>query len=238
MRRALAAFLILLTLALPAQAARTFADGAWLEFGDEIISTTPLTICAWIRPSSVTVAQHFVGIGTSATDNNRFNLAITTSGQVQAITRVTANHFTTLTTPTLSVNVWALACGVWRSATSRTVFLNSAANQTTTTDSHAPAPSSRTWIGRGVGASNSLELNGELAMAMFWNTDLADAEITALGAGAHPRMIRPANLISCPHVYGDQSPEPDECAARVYTLTGTPAKAATRPPVGLFLFGR
>lgn len=243
MRRLLALSLSLGMLVTPAAwASRTFTDGTWLQLNAALVTAVPLTMCAWIRPSAVNVSQHFMGVGGSGSDDHRFNLLLESDATLRMITRDTTNHLTTLASPTVTVSAWSLACGVWRTSTSRTLFLNGSANQVTTTDSKTPTAGSinRTWYGHGTDASANLDLNGQMAFPMIWNVALVDAEIDALARGTHPRAVRPLSLLSCPHIFGDLSPEFDECGARNWPLDGAPAKAATRPPVAPFSlsFGR
>jgi hypothetical protein len=247
MKRFLTLWLLLIALSwhlIPAQAARTFVDGAYLEHTTAVISGWPVTICTWVRQTNTSDSKLFIGVGTSGSDNHRLNLQVDT-GLFRLTTRATDVDNTDIFTAVPSLQ-WILLCGVWRSNVSRTAFLNGSGTQLTTTTQSDPnfGGMNRTWIGRGTGGTGNLEMNGELAIGMIWGgTDgaLSDREIDALATGIHPRKIRPHALISCPHIRGLQSPEPDECGPRSYTLVSSPAAAATLgPPVGLFsmTFGR
>lgn len=230
--------ILLLEVWTPVQAGRTFTDGTFLSVEPAVVTAVPLTLCVWVNPTAIGNFMDIMAITRTSGDNNRHGIQMSTTGQAQAasVEAVTAG-VATLTSPTIAAGAWSLVCGVFRSTTSRTVFLNGAANQASNTTAIAPSSGQRSYVGRGRASTTNNEFNGILGVAMFWDTDLADVEITALAGGAHPRTVRPLNLVSCPHIYGDLSPEMDECGARSWTVTGSPAKATTRPPVGVFSLG-
>ena len=64
--------------------------------------------------------------------------------------------------------------------------------------------------------------NGSLAEIAFWTTNLTDANITSLAAGASARSFSLANLVAYWPLCGVASPEPDTSGAgHNLTLTGT-----------------
>jgi hypothetical protein len=237
MKRFIALWLILFLLLVlswqltPSFAARTFADGQDIRLGSAVFTAPPFTMCVWFNSSAITETQGVIGVVTIGTDNHRFVIFIGGSNLIVR-TRDTANVDLTSTAGALSSNVWYHGCGRWSNSTTHAVFLNGTKDEAT--HDRAPTGINNTFIGRTTPSATNFEMNGPLGMAAFWDVALSDAEIAALANKRHPRKVRPLSLKACPHIRGDQSPEPDQCSAQTWTLTGTLTKSSTHPPVGLF----
>ena len=69
-------------------------------------------------------------------------------------------------------------------------------------------------------------MNGRIAEAAVWNTDLTADEIASLGADrVSPLLIRPDNLIAYWPIIGRTSPEINLMGSGNLTLGGSPATA-------------
>lgn len=94
-----------------------------------------------------------------------------------------------------TINTWQNITGVYASATSRTVYLNAAANVTDVTNL-TPSGISDICAGGTLSSSSPIKLfNGALCDLAIWNVALTLPEIQSLNAGFSPLVIRPSALV-------------------------------------------
>lgn len=196
------------------------------------ITGYPLTMSAWIYPTLGT-GQTFCSIGaTGAT--SYFYIGMNTSGYVGAYSSLAGSPRVASCATKPTGSVWSHVCGVFANATSRSMFLNGGYKST---DTYSQTPTGLGYIGIGINyysTSHVTPMNGRLAEVVFWNIDLADAEVAALATGIHPRKIQPSAIVGYWPLWGLSSPEPDiSSGGRSITLTGTPA-ASNHAPIELF----
>lgn len=194
------------------------------------VTAIPLTLAAWFKTDDDTRQQSILTIGDTASTVEEFDLACDGSAvgdPVQANTR----HTTTSTATTSSgftAGVWAHACAVFTSATSRAAFINGSSKGTNAT-SKTPTSLDTIRIGALARSAPDNFFDGSIADAAIWSASLTDAEVAALARGVSPLRIRPLSLVFYAPLLGLGSPEPDYTSGqRVLTLTGSPA-AATAP---------
>ena len=196
-----------------------------------VVSSFPLTMACWVRPTTVSANQALMSIHSKAANANRHILTITSVGRLSGISGATATA-TCANSPV--VDVWQHAAFVVSSVSSRSIFLNASGKVTNTTSS-TPAGLVETSIGSSFnGTSRFAYMSGLIAIPAIWNVALTDAEILQLAQGAAPQTIRPQNLVAYwplntpgSTVEFDQNP----FAPRRYDLTVTGATQAIDPPI-------
>lgn len=212
--------------------ARTFSTGNSLSVAS-VVADVPLTISAWIYPTTLGVGQCAVGVGRTGTQNHSHILRIPTVDTIRAQTQQTTAVFAEAS-GTLSTNVWAHACVVFASSTDRRAYLNGSSSEGTNTTAATPVSMTTTAIG--VHTSGVNPFNGRIGEVGIWNVALTAPEIDALARGVSPRLIRPGNLKGYWPVWGAASPEPDLSGSGFnMSLTGTPAQV-DHPPTMAYLW--
>jgi len=132
-----------------------------------------------------------------------------------------------------SANTWHHACAVERSTTDRSAYIDGG-SRGNVGGTEAPASADEVQIGTIDGATR---LQGKVAEAAIWNTDLDDPEVALLGLGLCPLFIRPANLVFYAPLIGRYNPEIDIMGSRNLTLIGTVVENHPRmiyPKAGLY----
>jgi hypothetical protein len=96
-----------------------------------------------------------------------------------------------------STNTWNHGCGVWRSSSSRSAYLNggSRTDDTTNVNVNLGGFTSLEFGSYRATQSGAGYFNGYLAGFGVWNVALDDNEIAALGKGFSPHLIRPQSLV-------------------------------------------
>lgn len=189
-------------------------------------SAAPLTMVCWFRSSSNTANQAVMSLNAAAS-NDEFNIrvrgdvggdpiaAIAKEGGTDAIVNSTAGY---------TVDVWAHACAVFASSTSRTIYLNGG-NSATDTTSAAPASIARTAIGCLGRPTPVVFFSGDVAEAALYNAALTAAEAAMLALGVSPLLVRTGALVGYWPLLGRFSPEIDLRGGNGLTLTNTPVYA-------------
>jgi len=194
------------------------------------VTAPPFTISLWFKPVDATTNGFLAGVSDTAGDNNYFRLRKNSDGTLSAAAFATSAASATTTT-TYTAGVWHHACARFTSATSRQVYLNGGGKGTNTTN-RSPAGVDSVCVGARVGATASDLVASDIAHVAIWNVALTDQEIAALARGTSPLSIRPQNLVFFAPLDGRASPEIDYTRnGNDLTLTGSPAVAATSPPV-------
>lgn len=185
-----------------------------------VVTAVPLTLACWFNNDSSLATRALVVLSDSG-GSNGFRITTSTSRTLRAVAEAAGSTGNAETTATFSNTTWNHACGVFASATSRTVYLNGG-NAVSNTTSRTPSGINRTRIGVGGSASDSY-MNGLIAEVGIWNTDLTAAEVASLGDGVSPALVRPRSLVLyMPLIRGFN----DLIGARVFTAAGSPTVAA------------
>ena len=202
--------------------------------GSAIVTAAPLTLAAWVSPTTVTGNYALVSIGHNAAGDQRFVLGLLSSNIIcQAVLNGSGGLATSAAT--VLTNTWQHAAAVFASSTSRAAYRNGTAKGTNATNITPGTPTITTVGAQFVGsATASFFYSGLIAEAGIWNAALSDQEIAALALGVPPFRVRPAALVGYWPLWGFGSPEPDlSGSANNLTLTATPP-AANHAPVTLF----
>jgi hypothetical protein len=217
--------------------ARSFNGSTnYLQVEAAVVSGTPLSISGWMFN-----ADSGVGVVTIATVQDKdvadqrhiLQLRGSVAGDpVGAFSQDASESPAVNSTTGTTVNTWHHACGIWASATSRTIYLDGGSKAEDTT-SVSPVGFDRTSIGANRDSTPSGFFNGRIAEVTIWNVALTDDEVLALASGINPFRIRPLNIVWRPPLFGIDSPEPDYSGnGNDATVVG--AVKANHAPVTLF----
>ena len=166
--------------------ARVFAAASTTYFSKDaaVVTSMPLTVCAWFRPADVTATGVIWSLVDKDASNQFYQLFYAGANTPEPIGLTIAGGgagFTLYTTNFCTVNTWHFAAGIFASATSRTVLLDAdVANAGTNTNSQTPTGMDRTTIGCRRNTSGNLSpFNGRLAWVTVWNAVLGPDELTS-----------------------------------------------------------
>jgi len=194
----------------------------------------PVTISAWINPSSLSSAQREIFIiqlssfATIIAIEYRPDLAGNTIyGNFNGASGNAAPFATAQIT---NANQWYHGCVIAYSATSTAAFLNGGNKGTSAVNFGTQSAPNLSFIGS---YNSGGFFAGSIADVAVWNVALSDAEVTALAQGIRPQFVRPASLVGWWPLDGILSPESDLSGNRNNgVLTGT--TLANGPPITLF----
>lgn len=204
--------------------AYTLNGSAQYFSGAGVVTAYPFTFSAWAYTGATDVGCLLWNGWAASSVNERYTLDVSPAVKARVVARGGSGTTTVATSAgTVTTNAWNHFCGVFLSASSRTIWLNGAnsATNTTTTD---PMNASNITVTR-VG---SFDFAGEdwdnaLCMASIWSTDLSESEIVSLAKGFDARRIRPQSLrFSAPLVRNVQ----DISRALALTTNGSPTVSA------------
>ena len=190
-----------------------------------VLTAAPLTVSAWARPEALHEGTIFQLAGDgSGGSQNQWILQTRTDGDVWF--RVRDGSIARIAEFVSYVaNTWQHFCGVERSASDRSVFLDGVKG-TDPTGTVTPAGIDTTKIGQRDGGG--LSFDGDIGHVAIWNVGLTDGEVASLAVGVSPLKIRRDALVYyCP--INGQSPELDVVGGLNMTVTG--AVAVEEPPI-------
>lgn len=177
------------------------ASSQYLSSGSVPVTTYPLTMAAWIKPSSLAAPGAIVSVENTST-GHRFilqqNAANGSHVQVTAADASGAAGGGSITTG-LTTGTWYHAAGTLASnfegdwlpylSASRANSTNLAANY------RSPSNVNGTKIGARTSASLGLYFAGDIAEVGIWNVALTAAEIASLAKGFACSKVRPQSLV-------------------------------------------
>lgn len=126
-------------------------------------------------------------------------------------------------------DTWNHALGVAVSDSERHVYLNGRNKGSNTTSSSAPQWQ---YMETSIARNGNYYYMGEAAWAALWDVALDDADAAALGAGWHPTLIRPQNLVAF-WPLGGLDPQDPKDRWGGYDLTAYNAPTEVDHPAGL-----
>jgi len=162
----------------------------------DLFADFPITMACWFITSNITTNQGLLNICDNATGGQgiRLNAQGAVAGDPIRILSVGTATGSADTTTGFTANTWTHACGVFSSATSRTVYVNGGSPGTNTTNSSGTGEN-RLFQGVTRAASAfSNYFSGSLAEVGVWNAALTADEVLSLARGMSPSLIRPQNL--------------------------------------------
>jgi hypothetical protein len=216
---------------------RLFDDGVpeLAQVNSTPITAVPLTLACWFYSDSIALNQTLIGIYDASVANQWFTLqamGAVIGDKLWAQVQGGIGGAQAATSSGYSANTWHHACGVFASATSRTVYIDGgsagsdAANKT-------PSGLDRITVGYMGDSTPTYALSGRVAWASIWSAALSAVEIASLAGGILPWKVRAANLKACYPLWGLHSPELD-ISGNGYDLTLTGTTRADDPPVAPF----
>lgn len=166
--------------------------------------TPPLSLACWFNVPDVTANYLLLGLGNPATGER---IAIQASGNVagdpvRAIHSDVSNTAVALTTTGFAANTWNHATGVFRTNSTRRVFLNGAGEGADAT-ARGSVATLRATVGRNPNNSAIDVLNGLVAHGAIWGKALELDEVRALASGIHPLRVAPSALVGFWPLEGD-----------------------------------
>jgi hypothetical protein len=176
------------------------ASSQYLSASSAPVTTYPLTLAAWIYPTSTASPTAIISIENTST-GHRFilqqNVANGSHIQVGAIAATPAGGRSV--TSGLTTNAWQHAAGTFSTNNSDnwTAYLNgSSANQSASlSETRDPSTLNGTKIGARTGASLGLYFAGLIAEVGIWNAALTAAEVASLADGMTCDKVRPQSLV-------------------------------------------
>jgi hypothetical protein len=153
----------------------------------------PMTIAAWMFATSTVGIRRPVTLGDNTGSHRRGFLLNGSSFQLADVGSLTS---TGSVFGTISQNVWFHAAGVYRTATSRTAYVNGVAAPTGTINRGTLTAPNELSIGAGY-ASGVIGgfFPGRFAEVGVWNVELTLAEIASLAKGMSCDKVCPQSLV-------------------------------------------
>lgn len=167
-----------------------------LTVGSSPVSGLPITMAAWIRPTSISGTRTLMSIY-SSTDSDR--VALYFSGATPGVYTVNDGVSGAIAqSGTASQNSWGHLAGVVSATNSRVAYWNGAAGTIGTTSITGLATFNRIVVAaRPEGANNTMGefASGDIAEVGVWNVALTAAEIQSLAKGMTCDKVRPQSLV-------------------------------------------
>jgi concanavalin A-like lectin/glucanase superfamily protein len=208
------------------------ASTQYLTQAGAILTAAPLSFACWFKPTALSVGQDqvLISISNQATASNWFRLGLASNNSFAAFagTAQAGSEALAIGTVASTAGAWQHYAAVFTSASSRTAYRNGTAS-TVNTSTETPALTHTPVTALGcyfVHTSTAAVLaNGTIAFGAIWNVALSASDVLALANGAHPLTIRPAALVDCPLLIGN-NPEVDLVNATGWTPHNSPTLAA------------
>jgi len=180
--------------------ARKFDDASseYLERDSAPLTAYPFTMGCWFNSNDDKVDQTLIFLGDKDAPDEWWRIVAEGSGAgdpIRLLTRAGGGEENAASSTGYTVNTWHHACGRGVSATDRSAFIDGGSKGNDTV-SLTPSNIDRVSIGRIGDISPDEFMSGSIAEAAIWNVALSDAEIAALGKGAHPFQFQPISIVS------------------------------------------
>lgn len=178
----------------------TAASSQYLSAASAPVTTYPLTLAAWIYPTSTASPTAILSVENTST-GHRFIVQqnVANGNHIQATVIDAASGSGRSVTSGLTTNVWHHAAATFEASNSAnwTAYLNgSSANQNASpNETRNPVGVNGTKIGARTGASLGLYFAGQIAEVGIWSAALTAAEIASLGKGMTCNKVRPQSLV-------------------------------------------
>jgi len=168
----------------------TAASSQRLTTSSSPASGSPMTICAWAKPT--TGSSGMIGaVGDSGTHRNQIQ---TLAGDF-AVAAVGSLGSGIQQLNTYTQNVWSHFAGVFTSSTSRVGYVNAVAGTPNTTNIGTQNTATEILVGVRRATSFGLYFDGDIAEFGVWNVALTQPEIASLARGMTCDKVRPQSLV-------------------------------------------
>lgn len=173
----------------------TSTSSMYLKASTVNVSAKPITISIWAKSDSLTLSQ---GIFSITNNNDEFLLlqlrGSFTGDYVGALEYATAWKLA-LTTTAYTANTWHHVCGIFKNSASRLIYIDAGSSSENTDSQNVNfGLFDQILIGTHKTVSGA-HFSGKLAHCCIWDTELSEAQITSLAAGASPNDIASDNLV-------------------------------------------
>jgi hypothetical protein len=159
-------------------------------------SGLPMTIAAWLRPTTL-AGMRAVTVGVNG-GTHRNQLGVYTTANllgIQAVSVGTNGGFVSQTDVIASSGTLFHGCAVLTSSTSRTAYLNGTAAVTNTTNVGTQDTANAVSIGSGWATTLGAYYTGDIAEVGVWDVALTAAEVASLAKGFTCDRVRLDNLV-------------------------------------------
>jgi hypothetical protein len=158
---------------------------------------TPMTIASWGK-TSTPLTQASVSVGdNSSTQRNQLQWGVGPSANTPRAVAIGATATDIVIGTSNSWNgQWNHCCGLFTSATSRSLFFNGVSENTGTTNIGSQNAATNVTIGARIqNSAAGAYFDGDLADVGIWNVALTAAEIASLAKGMACDKVRPQSLV-------------------------------------------
>ena len=157
------------------------------------VSSHPLTMVCWFRPSNVADTRFPLSLGAAAASDQ--HAIYYGGGELLFITSIGGTFGQSNRSISGLSNTWIHAAGVLSANNNRTVYANGVAGAANTTTVN-PSNINTLRIGtRYFSGSLGAYMNGQVAEVGIWNAALTAAEIASLAKGMTCDKVRPQSLV-------------------------------------------
>ena len=179
---------------------RLFNDAAteYLEVASTPITAVPLTMACWFNTDDLGISEVLMSLADVGTTATWFSLSLegaVAGDPIRAWARAAGGVAFGETSTGPAINTWHHACGVFRTNTDRSAFLDGG-GEGNNTDDRTPASIDTFSIGRFGDGSPSAYFSGRVAECGLWDIALTNGEVFKLGPMRNsPTLVRPKHLI-------------------------------------------
>lgn len=196
----------------------------YLSRAAAVLTATPFTFAAWVRPTAVASYQAVLSISQNVGSANYHALYLNPSAGVSAYSLAGGGTTGEATSGgTMTANAWAHVAAVFSATTNRRAYLNGTGGTANTTTVN-PGGLDITQIGTLWTGTNPA--TADVGEAVIYGAALTDADLASLAAGVSPLLVRPDALVAYYPLLGQFSPEIDLVGRNELTLNNAPAAAA------------
>lgn len=211
---------------------RSFDGSTQYAHNSFTMGTTPLTLCAWVKASSVTGGGKCI----VALCGNTFHYQLiglsTALGKWYCASRGGGSEAYAASTTAPTTSAWVHLAATFSSAYSRAIYVNGASEGTNST-SATVSPLRFSIAARtdgGVPGATPSFFAGQIAEVCAFDAALSAGQIASLAAGASPLVVARGSLRLYAPLTGEASPELN-WRGTGFTLVGAPTKGAEAPRI-------
>lgn len=156
------------------------------------VSAVPLTIACNTRGNATGALYPYIVVSDGA-NTSRVNVVANADGTFGANQLDSAVGLASISGGTYSANTWIHLCGVFTSASNRSLYVNGSLINTNTNTVGSSNAYTRITIGGN--HTQTLFTNGNIAEVGIWNAALTADEIASLADGMTCDKVRPQSLV-------------------------------------------